>query len=155
EHDAIGSPLHPRRGKVSAADLEVVFPTGNAFRLAVSGGWIHGKVGITAVTSLVPLGKFNIYFVLRVDANVMRGSISEKSQHGCLIHGIDVALDGPLVSPKSHVVGRKQLRGSPFPVTIGDLKMQRTVPIDIDVGGIARSNPCHTPTGDLPGMSRP
>src|SRR5215831_15461158 len=95
EHDAIGSPLHPRRGKVSAADLEVVFPTGNAFRLAVSGGWINGKVGITAVTSLVPLGKLNINFVLRIDANVMSGPVGEKSQHGGLIHVIDVALDGP------------------------------------------------------------
>src|SRR5262249_49343272 len=101
EHDAIGSPLHPSCGKVSAPDLEVVFPAGNSIRLAVSGGWINCKVGITAVTSLVPLGKLNVNFVLRVGANVMAGPVGEQSQHGCLIHVVDLALDNPLVSPKS------------------------------------------------------
>jgi len=74
EHDAIGSPLHPCRSKVSTADLEVVFPAGNAIRFAVSGGWINCKVGVTAVTRLVPLGKLNINFVFSVGANVVRST---------------------------------------------------------------------------------
>ncbi len=123
EHDAIGSPLHPCRSKVSTADLEVVFPAGNAIRLAVSRGWINCKVGITAVTSLVPLGKFDINFVLCVGANVVSGSIREEPEHRCLIHVVDVALDNPLVRPKSHIVGSKQLRGSPFSLALGDLEM--------------------------------
>src|SRR6476660_323798 len=102
----MGSPLHPCCSKVSTTpDLEVVFPTGNAIRLAVSGGWINCKVGITAVTRLVPLGKFNIKFVLCVGANVVSGPIGEESEHRCLIHGVEVALDNPLVRPKSHIVG--------------------------------------------------
>src|SRR6185437_5881374 len=105
EHDAIGSPLHPSRGKVSAGDLEVVFPAGDAIRLTISGGWINCKVSITAVTGLVPLGKFNINFVLRVGANVMSRPVGEQSEHGCLIHVVDVALYNPLVSPKAHIVG--------------------------------------------------
>src|SRR6266516_2008283 len=123
EHDAIGSPLLPCRRKVSTPDLEVIFPAGNAIRLAVSGGWINCKVGITAVTRPVPLGKFNINFVLCVGANVVSGPVSEKSEHRCPIHGVDVALDNPLVRPKSHIVGRKQLRGSPFSLALGDLEM--------------------------------
>src|SRR5262245_33922320 len=106
KHDPIGSPLHPCRGDVSTVDLEVVFPAGNTIRLAVPRGWINCEVGITAVTSLVPLGKLNINFVLCVDANMMSGPVGEQSEHGCLIHVVDVALDNPLVSPKTHIVGR-------------------------------------------------
>src|SRR6478672_4882990 len=119
----MGSPLHPCCRKVSTPDLEVVFPAGNAIRLAVSGGWINCKVGITTVTRLVPLRKFNINFVLCVSANVVSGPIGEESEHRCLIHGVDVALDNPLVRPKSHIVGREQLRGSPFPLALGNLEM--------------------------------
>src|SRR5205823_10393514 len=100
--------------------MEVIFPAGNAIWLAVSGGWINCKVGITPVTSLVPLGKFNINFVLCVGANVVSGSISEESEHRGLIHVIDVALDNPLIRPKAHIVGGEQFRGTPFSLTVGD-----------------------------------
>src|SRR5215469_8920280 len=119
----IGSPLHPCGGQVSTPDMEVVFPAGNAIRLTVSRGWINRKVGIAAVTSFVPLGKFNVNFILCVGAHVMGGPVGEQSKHGCLIHVVDVALDNPLVSPKPHIVGHKPLPSGPFSLPIGDLKM--------------------------------
>src|SRR5205807_6590185 len=101
EYDSVGSPFHPGRGEVSTTDLKVVFPGGNAFRLVVTRRWIHGEVGITRVgTGFVPLGKFNVDFVFCVGATVMDGSIREQSEHGRLIHVVDVALENPLVSPK-------------------------------------------------------
>jgi len=70
------------------------------------------------VTRLAPLGKFNINFVLCVGANVVSGPIGEEAEHRGLIQVVDVALDNPLVRPKSHMVGRKQLRGSPFSLAL-------------------------------------
>src|SRR4029077_19057053 len=99
------------------------------------------KARITAVTRLVPLGKFNINLVLCIDPSVDSGPIGEESEHRCLIHVVDIALDNPLVRPKSHSVGRKQLRGSPFPLALGDLEMKITAGVDIDIGRVPKRNP--------------
>src|SRR6476619_2144030 len=110
EYDSVGSPFHPGRREVSTADLKVVFPGGNAFRLVVTRGWINGEVGITSVgTGLVPLGKLNIDFIFSVGATVMSGPVGEQSEDRRLIHVVDVTLDHPLVSSESHIVGREHL----------------------------------------------
>ena len=73
-------------------------------KLAMTGGGINSEVGVASVTSFIPLGKFNVDFVFRVRADVVRGAIAEQTEHGRRIHGVHVALDDPLVGSEAQVL---------------------------------------------------
>ena len=86
---------------------------------------------------------------------MVRGAIGEQAENGRRIHGVDVALDDPLISSEAQVLGRKQFRGSPFSILLDNAEMQVSMRIDGDVGGISGRDTGHVSAREFPGTSSP
>ena len=73
----------------------------------MTGRRINREVGIASVAGFIPLRKLDIDFIFCVASNVMSGAIGEQPKHSRRVHGVNVALDNPLIGPEAHILGRK------------------------------------------------
>ncbi len=155
EYDVVRGPLHPRSRESSTADVEVILPTRSAVGLAVTRRGIDGEIGIAAVTGIVPFGKFDVDFILSINADVMSRPVGKETEHRRGIHVINIALDHPLVGSEAESFGGKHFRRGPFSVTLSDFKMQVSFVVDADVLRISAGNAGHSSAGHLPCAASP